>query len=89
MSKARAMLSCPYCGAILERMKKADRIKQKRGPGSRIEKNIARCPECSRIIRLNGTPPPSRWRQALLFGAGAIAFLAMVGLGILVWLLRP
>jgi hypothetical protein len=69
-------------------MTKADRIKEKRGPGSRIEKNVARCPECSRIIQLKGTSSASGWRSVKVAAAGGIMLVVVVGVAILVWLIR-
>lgn len=84
MAKPRYQVLCPWCGAVIERMAKADRIKEKRPPGSRIEKNVARCPECSKIILFKGPAPAWYWRQATLLAAGAIAAVVVIGLIIIV-----
>ncbi len=78
----RMKLRCPWCGADLERMPRADRIREKRAPGSRIEKDVARCPACSRIIHLRPAPGPS-WAKWWL--AGAVVLAALVGAAVLIY----
>jgi hypothetical protein len=81
-------LFCPWCGAKLQTMDTAERIKEKRPPGSRIEKSVAKCPKCSKIILLKEPPRPAAWRKAKLWGACAIASAVVIGLVILTYLMR-
>jgi hypothetical protein len=70
-------------------MDTADRIKEKRPPGSRIEKSVAKCPKCARIIMLKEPPrPAAAWGQAKLWGVCAIASAVVIGLVILTYLMR-
>lgn len=82
----RYTVVCPWCGAILERMRKVDRVQEKRPAGSRIEKNVARCPECRNILFVKAPAPPVSWRHAKLVGACALA--TALAAGIIAVLLR-
>jgi hypothetical protein len=66
-------------------MAKADRIKEKRPAGSRVEKDVAKCPVCARIIFLKGGARPFAWRQATLFGVGAIVLAVLIGIFVLLY----
>jgi DNA-directed RNA polymerase subunit RPC12/RpoP len=88
MPVPRFKLACPWCGAKLKTMDTADRIREKRAPGSKIEKSVAKCPQCSRIVFLKGPPPRFGWRQAKLWGAGALALAVVIGLVIVAFLMR-
>lgn len=86
MTKRRYPVACPWCGAKLERLPKADRIREKRPPGSRIEKDIAKCPECSRILLLKEAARD--WRRVRLLGACALALALGIGIMLLIFLMR-
>lgn len=87
MPKPRIRVNCPWCGAKLERIAKSDRIKEKRPQGSRIEKNVAKCPECSRIVILpKAGTPPTRFRRLAILGACAMVLTVAVGvIALLYW----
>lgn len=84
----RVKLRCPWCGADLERMPRADRIKEKRAPGSRIEKDIAKCPQCSKIIYLRTPPAGAVWRSAKWWAVWVVVLLTGAGLSVLIYLMR-
>jgi hypothetical protein len=87
MPVRRMKLFCPWCGAKLKTMATAERIKEKRAPGSRIEKSVAKCPHCAKVIVLKEPPASFAWQQASLWGAGALALVVLIGL-IILYLIR-
>jgi ribosomal protein S27AE len=88
MPVRRMKLFCPWCGAKLKTMATAERIQEKRAPGSKIEKSVARCPKCSKIVHLKEAPHRFNWHQARLWGACALAVAVVISLAIVIYLLR-
>jgi hypothetical protein len=78
MPTQRFKLFCPWCGAKLKTMDTADRIKQKLAPGSRIEKSVAKCPKCFKVILLK-EPPPADRRALKIWGEVAVVCALLLG----------
>ena len=53
MPVVRVKLLCPWCGVKLKTMDTAARVQAKLAPGSRIEKSVARCPSCAKIVKIS------------------------------------
>jgi hypothetical protein len=88
MPVARVKLYCPWCGAKLQTMDTTERIKEKRTPGSRIERSVARCPKCAKIIQLKEPPVLRRWHRWKLWGAWAIALAVVICIAIVAYVMR-